>query len=180
MLYNLCSKKALLFLLLSIFFSMLVEAQNTSDTATQAQHLAFVQNMMKEVGAYKPDTTSPPADKITQKIIELRKLRGNFNINEVVAFKLEEDKQKGDLSAEKQKQLFDYFTTGNGKRWLDNAAIWLYRNRFSYRELKQLVKFYRTSAGQKMAADFPVIMMESLAAAQMLKDGFDKGTKAGF
>lgn len=170
-------KKNLLFIALHFAFINSAIAQSNSDTA---QRFAFIQNMMKEASAYKPDTTSPPADKITQKIIELRKLRGNFNINEVVAFKLEEDRQKGDLIPEKQKQLSDYFTTGNGGRWLNNAAIWLYRNRFTYKELKQLVKFYKTSAGQKMAADFPVIMMESLAAAQMLKDNFDKRSKAGF
>lgn len=129
------------------------------------------------MSAYKPDTTPPPADKITQKIVELRKLRGGFNINEALAFKMEEDRQKGELPADVQKKLADYFTTGNGKRWLDNAVIWIYRNRFTYDELKSLVKFYKTSAGQKMASDFPVIMLESLAAGQMLKEVFDKDGK---
>ncbi|GAA4737819.1 hypothetical protein GCM10023229_15980 [Flavisolibacter ginsenosidimutans] len=150
----------------------------TNDTAMHTQGFAAIERITKEVSTYKPDTTSPPADKITQKIIELRKLRGGFNVNEAIAFKLEEDRQKGETPADVQKKFADFFTTGSGKRWLDNATIWLYRNRFSYAELKQLVKFYKTSAGQKMAADFPIIMLESLAAAQMLKDSFEKELKA--
>ena len=176
MIYFLRMKKAFLFLLLHTGLSNFAFSQN-ADTA-QTGRLAFIQNMMKEVSTYKPDTTSPPADKTTQKIIELRKLRGGFNINEAIAFKLEEDRQKGERPADAQKKLADFFTTGNGKRWLDNATVWLYRNRFSYKELKQLVKFYKTGVGQKMANEFPIIMLESLAAAEMLKQFFEKETKS--
>jgi hypothetical protein len=175
--YLLCMKKLLLFFFIQIIVTLVASAQ-TNDTATHSQSFAAVERIMKEASAYKPDTTSPPADKITQKIIELRKLRGGFNINEAIAFKLEEDRQKGETPADVQKKFADFFTAGNGKRWLDNATIWLYRNRFSYNELKQLVKFYKTSAGQKMASDFPIIMLESLAAAEMLKTNFEKELKA--
>jgi hypothetical protein len=35
------------------------------------------------------------------------------------------------------------------------------------------VKFYKTNAGQKMATDFPVIMLQSLKAAEMIKEGYN-------
>lgn len=171
-------KKALLLLFISVTFTHFLFAQ--TDTAKNNARPSVFERITKEVSSYKPDTTTPPADKITQKIIELRKLRGGFNINEVIAYKLEEDKQKGDLTADKQKTLSDYFTTGNGKRWLDNAVIWTYRNHFTYGELKGLVKFYKTSAGQKMASDFPAIMLESLTAREAVKNYFEKEAKKGF
>jgi len=173
-------RTASVFIILQFFVAGFASAQQSADTAKHTQDFAGIERIMKEVSTYKPDTTSPPADKITQKIIELRKLRGGFNVNEAIAFKLEEDRQKGETPADVQKKLADFFTAGNGRRWLDNATIWLYRNRFSYAELKRLVKFYRTSAGQKMASDFPVIMLESLAAAQTLKDAFEKEQKAAY
>jgi hypothetical protein len=48
--------------------------------------------------------------------------------------------------------------------------IHIYRQHFTYNELKQLVRFYKTSAGKKMAKDFPLIMMKSLIAAQIIHD----------
>ena len=118
---------------------------------------------------YKLDTSAAPDDKITRKIIELRSLRGGFNINEVIEFKLEEDKQKNEMPETQLKIVSDFFRTGNGKKWLDNATTWIYRNHFTYKELKQMVKFYKTSAGQKMATDFGIVVLQSLAAAEMIK-----------
>lgn len=175
--YLLLMKNSVLLLLACTLLTPNLFAQ--TDTAQRKEMPPLFQKIMKEVGRYKPDTTAPPADKITQKIIALRNLRGGFNINEAIAFKLEEDRQKGEAPADVQKKLADYFTTGNGRRWLDNAVIWIYRNHFTYDELKDLVKFYKTSAGQKMAGDFPVVMLESLAAGEMLKGVFEKEMKKG-
>lgn len=67
-----------------------------------------------------------------------------------------------------------FLKSGNGKRWLDNAMIWIYRNHFTYSELKKLVKFYKTSAGQKMATELPLIMVKSLKAGEMIKEFYPK------
>ena len=116
-------------LLLCLFATQLLFAQ-TDTTKNKAMPSAF-EHIMKEVSTYKPDTTAPPNDKITQRIIELRNLRGGFNINEAIAFKLDEDLQKGEIATESHQKSKAFFTTGNGKRWLDNAVIWIYRARFT-------------------------------------------------
>ncbi|MGB8194967.1 MAG: DUF2059 domain-containing protein [Chitinophagaceae bacterium] len=162
----------LLSLLLMLFASTQILAQ--ADTSRKAEYLSIFEKIQKEMGTFKPDTSRAPDDKITRKIIELRNLRGGFNINEAIDFKLEEEKQKKETPLAELNKLADFFKKGNGKTWLDNAVIHIYRDRFTYTELKQLVKFYKTSAGKKMAADFPVIMLQSLATAEMLKEQFSK------
>ena len=67
-----------------------------------------------------------------------------------------------------------FFKSGNGKKWLDNAITWIYRNHFTYSELKKLVKFYKTPAGQKMATELPLIMVKSLKAGEMIKEFYPK------
>jgi len=79
---------------------------------------------------------------------------------------------KGETSQSDLTKLEDYFKTGLGKKNLDNAVTWIYRNNFSYKELEQLVKFYKSPAGQKMADRFPIIMLQSLTAAQILQENF--------
>lgn len=125
---------------------------------------------------YKLDTSAAPDDKLTRKIIEFRNLRGGFNINEAIQFKFAEEESKAtDASAKAaiQKSKED-FMNGPGKRWLDNAVIWIYRKEFTYQEMKQLVKFYRTTAGQKMGEELPVIIIKSLAAAENIQKMLQK------
>ena len=152
-----------------------------TDTAAGNMASSIFERIAKSIKAFQLDTTAAPNDKVTAKIIELRALRGGFNINEAIDFKLEEDRQKGEMPKAEVEKLSAFFKSGNGKKWLDNATNWIYRRHFTYPELKQLVSFYKTSAGQKMAADFPIIMMQSLRAAEMIK-GFhtqQQKTEAG-
>lgn len=136
--------------------------------------LGIFQRIAASIKEYKLDTSAAPDDKITRKIIELRALKGGFNINEAIDFKIEEDRQKKEVPKEELDKIAAFFKAGNGKRWLDNAVIWIYRQHFTYPELKQLVKFYRTSAGQKMATDFPIIMLKTLRAGEMIKEMYEK------
>jgi len=152
--------KTLLFFLAIVFFALPGKAQDNS---------SVFENISKAVKEYKMDTSEVPNDKTTAKIIELRSLKGGFNINEVIEFKIQEDLQKNESSKEELLKLSQSFKTGLGRKWLDNAVIWIYRKEFSYSELKQLVKFYKTAAGQKLAKDFPVIMLQSLAAAETIQ-----------
>jgi len=163
-----------LLLLTLCSFTSLIYAQ--SDTASKAVPDVF-QKIMGSVKDYKPDTSAAPDDKITRKIIELRNLKGGFNINEAIDFKIAEDRQKGEIPKAEMDKVAAFFQSGNGKRWLDNAVIWIYRNHFTYKELKQLVKFYGTSAGQKMATDFAIIMLQSLRAAEMIKNIYEQQSK---
>jgi hypothetical protein len=131
----------------------------------------------RAVGDYRLDTTRVPNDKITRTIIQLRELKGGFNINEAIAYKIREDEVKKEKPPELLAMLGRSFESGNGKRWLDNAVIHIYRDAFTYRELKKLAKFYKTAAGQKLATDFPLIMMKSLMAAQQIQEQLSVGSK---
>ncbi|MEI9943553.1 MAG: DUF2059 domain-containing protein [Chitinophagaceae bacterium] len=160
-----------------LFFVLLGPVMTTfsqSDTAIKEKYLSIFDKIANGVKEYKLDTSFAPVDKITKKIVELRSLKGGFNINEAIDYKLEEDKQKGDAPVSEMSKFTEFMKTGNGKKWLDNAVVWIYRQHFTYKELKQLVKFYKTPAGRKMSGAFPVVMMQSLAAAEMIKEGYSK------
>ncbi len=160
-------KKYLLTLVLSITFILPVFCQK--DSTKISPEVKLFMTIMQDMEQYVPDTSAAPNDKITTKIQAIRQLRGGFNINEVVLFKLEESRQKNELNTQTYNRIKAFFKTGNGKRWLDNAVIHIYRKRFTYAELKTLEKFYRTPAGQKMATELPLIMVESLKAAEMIQ-----------
>lgn len=153
-----------------LLFFLLLAASAFSQTDTPQENVSIFDKISKEVKEYKPDTTLAPDDKITRKIIELRNLKGGFNITEAIEYKLQKDKQKGELSDVEVTRFSAFMTKGNGKKWLDNAVIWIYRQHFTFKELKQLVKFYKSPAGQKMSTQFPVIMIQSLMAAETIKD----------
>ncbi len=165
------------FKLTCIFCLLRLIAFSQSDTNTTKATPDIFDRIAKSVKDFKLDTTAAPDDKITRKIVELRNLKGGFNINEAIEYKLQEDKQKGEISDLQVQQFSAFMTKGNGKKWLDNAVIWIYRQHFTFKELKQLVKFYKSQAGQKMSTQFPVIMIQSLMAAETIKDVYSKQKK---
>ena len=152
--------------LLFIFCFVVKPAFSQKDTIPVADYSLLFERISKSLADFKPDTTTAPDDKITRKIMELRNLRGGFNINEVIMHQMESAKQNHDISEEEYTRMTDFYTNGDGKKWLDNAVIWIYRQHFSYRDLKTLVKFYKTPAGHKWASDFPAIMLQTVLAAQ--------------
>ncbi|MBP8114332.1 MAG: DUF2059 domain-containing protein [Chitinophagaceae bacterium] len=145
-----------------------------TDTTKKNSIPEIFSRITKSITDFQLDTTSAPNDKITKKIIELRNFRGGFNINEVIEFKIEEDRQKNEVPKAELDKVETFFKSGNGKRWLDKTMIWIYRNHFTYSELKKLVKFYKTPAGQKMATELPLIMVKSLKAGEMIKEFYPK------
>jgi hypothetical protein len=136
--------------------------------------LSTFDKISTQLQAYKPDTSTPPNDRVTQTIRQIMSLRGGFNINEAIEYKIQEDRASGGMSEVDLNRLALYLQKGEGRRQLDNSIIWIYRSTFNLKELQQIKSFYATSAGQKMADSFPILMMKSLAAAQLLKDGFMK------
>jgi uncharacterized protein len=157
-----------------VLLGTITAAFSQADSVFKANYPSIFERISKSIKEYKLDTSAAPNDKITMKITELRNLRGGFNINEAIEFKLEEDKQKGEIPAAELAEFAAFMKSGNGKRWLDNAVVWIYRNHFTYRDLKQMVKFYKTAAGRKMAEDFPIVMLESLTAAEKIKEIYGK------
>jgi hypothetical protein len=126
------------------------------------------ERMANEAKNYRIDTSAVPQDKLTRKIIEFRELRGGFNINEAIRYKMEEEEKK-DPNNPQIAYLKQQFASGFGKQWLDNATIWIYRQQFSYREMKKLVKFYKTGAGRKLGETLPVNMIKTTIAAEIIQ-----------
>ena len=168
-------KKYVLLLGAPLLFAFFAGAQK--DTLSAVDYSAVFERITGQLTNYKPDTTTAPNDKTTRKIQELFALRGGFNIQEAVGFMIEEERRKGEKPVAQLDQLAAFFTLGHGHRWLNNAAVWIYRNHFTHKEIKQLVKFYKSGAGKKMADDFPVIVLKSLAAAESIKKGFEAGNQ---
>ena len=136
--------KHLLFLLSCLLFFSFLSAQDASVDPN------IFNRLTQSAKDFKLDTSTAPADKLTQKIVEFRNLRGGFNINEAILYKFQEEEAKATDTASKEAvaKMKAAFYNGNGKRWMDNAVINIYRNNFTYKEMKQLVKFYKTTAGQ--------------------------------
>ena len=162
---------------LATFFCLLCfTGTSQRDTAAHPAPDIF-DRIARGVKEFQLDTSAAPDDKITRKIVELRNLRGGFNVNEAVAFKMEEERQKNEMPKEEWEKLSVFFSAGDVKLCLVYSVIWIYLKHFSYGELKRLVKFYRTSAGQKMANDFPLLMIQSLRAAEMIRDFYVRNAK---
>jgi hypothetical protein len=149
--------------ILLVILSCILTIEATSQTVFE--------RITTEMGNYKINTATPPADKTTRLINELRKQRGGFNINEAMEFKLQEDRQKKDISESQFIFLDSFFRSGTGRAQLDNAVTWIYRNYYTQKELKQLLRFYKTGAGRKYADTFPLVVMQSLKAAEEIMKG---------
>lgn len=159
-----------LFSLVCLFFIAGVVAQNETPSQNTLPVFLRIEEGMKN---YKLDTLTPPDDKSTKLIMELREHKGGFSINEFLQFKMEEESQKPENNTDEFRNTKEFFTNGKGKKWLDNAVINIYRDHYTEKELKAMVKFAKTSAGQKMALKTPIIMVQSAAAAEMIKE-FDR------
>jgi uncharacterized protein len=160
-----------------MLISCLLTMEAVAQTGKEGKNASVFERIAAEMKEFQMDTTPPPDDSITQKIIELRNLGGGFNIHEAIAFKLEEDRSKKEIPETDLKKLETFFKSGDGKRWIDNAAVWIYRKHFNYEDLVILTDFYSTEAGKKMASDFPLIMLKSLTAAEKIKEQFSNGLK---
>lgn len=148
------------FLFLLLMISGFCTAQNSSAETFQ--------RLSEAAANYIPDTTPVPEDQLTREIRKLRSAKGGFNISEAVLFKIGEEK----IRAAEKEQLENYFSSGDGKIQLDNAVIHIYRKYFTLQEIRKMTRFYKSSAGKKMSRDFPLIMLESLKAAETIGKNF--------
>lgn len=165
-------KKFLFITLLGCLLCVNVHAQNH---VTQKENVpAFMQRVTKEISEFKIDTTTVPNDKITRKIEELRKYRGNFNVNTLVDFMLQQEKNSHKIPEASYNKAYNFFKNGDGARWLHNAVIWIYRKHFTYKELKAMTRFYKSSAGQKWASEFPIVAIQNFLAAQQIGKVYKK------
>ena len=149
-----------------IFLAVFCHAQNDKTTTPIFEKIAL------EMKEFKLDTTAVPNDKLSKRIEKLRNLKGGFNINEAIEFKIAEERSKENAPIEELDKIEAFFKNGNGRIWLDNAVIWIYRKQFTLKEVNQLIRFYNSSAGQKMAEKFPILMLQSLKAGEEIKENF--------
>ena len=150
-----------------MIFIISIQVLNAQDSLGSSD---IFQRISAELQAFKIDTSAVPEDETTSLIRKLKTLKGVFNINEAIAFKLEEEEKEKKSSKENLDKIRQSMLQGQAKKWLDNAVIHIYRQHFNRKELRQLIKFYKSSAGQKLATQFPFIMMKSLLAAQTIHD----------
>lgn len=153
-------------ILFFLFFTIWSHAQNDKTATPIFEKIAL------EMKEFKLDTTAVPNDKLSKRIEKLRSLKGGFNINEAIEFKIAEERSKENAPTEELNKIEAFFKNGNGKKWLNNAVIWIYRKQFTLKEINQLIRFYKSSAGQKMSEKFPILMIQSLKAGEEIKENF--------
>ncbi len=140
----------------------------------QNQKQEVFQKISSKLKDFKVNTNAVPEDQLTKDIRKLRLTKGGFNINEAILFKIGEDQSKGELAKVEAEKLEKFFDSGKGKTDLDNAVIWIYRDLFTSSEIRKLIRFYKSSAGQKISENFPIIMLESLKAAEEIMKNYKK------
>ena len=153
-------------ILFFIFFTIFCSAQNDTN------NLSIFDKIASEMKEFKLDTTAVPNDKLSKRIEKLIRLKGGFNINEAIEFKISEERNKENAPMEELAKIEAFFKDGNGKKWLNNAIIWIYRKQFTLKEINQLIRFYKSSVGQKMSEKFPILMIQSLKAGEEIKENF--------
>jgi hypothetical protein len=130
--------------------------------------------LASEVRSFSADTTAVPEDELTHAIRELRKNRGGLDAQAAVMMKIGEEAEKGTLKKEEAEKLRASFATGKAAKWLENAVIRIYREHFTLAEIKDIAAFYATDAGKKMSESFPLVVLESMKAAETVMASYAK------
>ena len=117
----------------------------------------------------KTDTVSVPNDSFSKKVRELRSEQKGLTLETILRLKIAEEQQKDTAhSKEFYQKLTDEITTGRTAKLLDNSVINIYRRTFTETELDELIRFYKTSAGQKMNTEYLLLLVQSVKDAEQL------------
>ncbi|GAC1425370.1 MAG: hypothetical protein NVS9B7_28840 [Flavisolibacter sp.] len=119
----------------------------------------------------KLDTIPVANDRLTRKIILLRKQRTGLTTETFINIKLEEEQAK-DSSVPKEfyEKLKVNLFEGKGHYLIENSLINLYRRTYSEKEIDQLIRFYKTSAGKKSEKENFLLMVESIKDAEKIME----------
>jgi hypothetical protein len=116
------------------------------------------------------DTTDVLNDKLTKKILELKKEKTGIGLESIMYIKIMEEKQKPN-----SKRTTDFFnrlqqeiTSGRTSSLIDNCFVNIYRRTFTETEIDDLIRFYKSPAGKKMEREFLPLLVESAKAAELL------------
>jgi len=117
----------------------------------------------------KSDTVSVADDALTRKIKTLLSQRKGLTVETILRIKITEEQQKDTLhSKEFYNKLLEEVTTGKTSKLIENSVINLYRRIFTEKEIDELVRFYKTSAGKKMDEESLLLLIESAKNAEQL------------
>jgi hypothetical protein len=154
--------KFVAFILSFLLFSFISFAQLDTSFIVKLKALDTLNSL-------KNDTVAVPDDQLTKKIKSIRSQRKGLTTETVVKMKILEQQEKDNShSKEFYKQLLDEVTTGKTSKLIENSLINLYRRTFTKKELNQLTRFYKTSAGKKMDKEFILLMLQSVKNAEQL------------
>jgi len=132
---------------------------------------AFIKKIkaLDTANVLRSDTLSVPDDSFTNKIKLLRSEEKGLTIETILRLKISEEQQKDTAhSKEFYKKLLAEITTGKTGKLLENSMINLYRRSFTEEEVDDLIKFYKTSAGQKMNKEHLLLLVQSVKDAEQL------------
>ncbi|MCG2616016.1 DUF2059 domain-containing protein [Terrimonas sp. NA20] len=140
-------------------------------TAFSQIDTAFLQRLkaMESGDMLKTDTIPPPNDAFTRKIKKLREEKSGLNIELVIQIKIKEEQEKDKSRPhEYYDRLLEEMNTGETGRLLENCLVNMYRESYTEKEIGQLRKFYKTSAGKKMNTEFILLIARSVKDAEQL------------
>ena len=148
---------------------LLFTVSSLQKISAQDEQLKKIITALSDSAVAKIDTTTPPNDRFTKAIKQLRKERGSFNVQQMGIYKIKDDQLKNkELPHEFYDRLLTEVTNGRASRLIENSTINLYRKYFTENDIKELAKFYKTDAGKKMATAFPIVMVLSAKSAEVI------------
>ncbi len=151
-----------LFLVLTISISFTCMGQIDSSFIARAKYLDTADLL-------KLDTTAVPNDSFTKKIKKMRAMRKGISFEIVLQLKLREEQEKDKThSKEFYEALSKELTSGRINTLIENSLVNLYRRSFTEKEMKQLIRFYKTPAGKKMNSEFILLLAESVKVGEQL------------
>ena len=128
----------------------------------------------------RSDTLAVPNDSFTGKIKELRREQKGLTLEAIIRLKIAEEQQKDTMrSKEYYNKLLEEITTGKTGKLLENSVINIYRRSFTESEVDELIRFYKTSAGQKMNTEYLLLLVQSVKDAEQLLKLAAKNIESG-
>ena len=151
-----------------VFFFICLALSATSFSQVDTAFLLEIKSL-DTLNSLRLDTTSVPNDMLTRKIKELRKEKNGIDLETMIFIKLKEQQEKDTIhNADYYQLLTNEITSGHTGLLIENCVINLYRNTFSLTEIKDLIAFYKTSAGKKMNKEFILLVLRSAKDAELL------------
>jgi uncharacterized protein len=117
------------------------------------------------------DTTSVPQDELTASIIDLLKMTGAINLGKQFAENLSNIRKSGNssqLPPDFYDRLMKEYESPQTTKWMINAIVRVYRDKFTLAEIKSIIAFYETPTGKKTISLLPQVMQECMKEGEQI------------